>query len=67
VSKEDFEALKVNYGTDAIVESTSQVATGVNSLTDGTAVPSADRQVSNSRPGGHCSACVAVLSNMMTS
>jgi hypothetical protein len=46
VSKEDFEALKMNYGKDAVVESTPQMATHVNSSTDGTTVPSADRQVS---------------------
>jgi len=64
VSKEDYEVLIRNSGMDVAVEVTPQMATRPNSSTDGTTVRTAGTQVVNSRPDGHCSACVAVLSKL---
>jgi hypothetical protein len=62
VSKEEFEDL--NRNMDEAGEVTPQMATHPNSSTDGTSVRTAGTQVVNSRPDGHCSACVAVLSKL---
>jgi hypothetical protein len=64
VSKEEFEAMNRNYGTAVAGEGTPQTATHPISVTDGTTVNTADTQVFNNRPDGHCSACVAVLSKL---
>ena len=67
VSKEEYEVLKRNYGLDVAGELTPQTATHPNSstdVTDGTRVRTPDKQVFNSRPDGHCSACVAALSKL---
>jgi len=64
VSKEEFEAVKRNYGMDVAGEVTPQSSTHPNSTTDGTVVRTANKQVFDSRTDGHCSACVAVLSKL---
>ena len=40
------------------------MATHPSSSTDGTTVRTANKQVFNSRPDGHCAACVAMLSKL---
>jgi len=62
LSKEEFEALNRNSRVDVAGEVTPQTSTHPNSTTDGTTVRTANKQVLNDRPDGHCSACVAVLS-----
>ena len=64
MSREEFEALNRNYGTDVAGEVTPHMATHPSSSTDGTTVLTANKQVFNSRPGGHCAACVAMLSKL---
>ena len=64
MTKEEFEALNKNYGRDVAGEVTPQVATHPTSSTNGTTVRTANKQVFNSRPDGHCSTCVAMLSKL---
>jgi len=64
LSKEEFEAVDRNYRKDVAGEVTPQTSTHPSSTTDGNTVHTANKQVLNSRPDGHCTACVAVLSKL---
>ena len=64
MSVEEFDTLKTNYVTDVAGEVIPQTSTHQNTTTDGTTVHTANKQVLNRRPDGHCSTCVAVLSKL---
>lgn len=64
MSKQEFEAFNRNYGMDVARELTPQNASHPSSSVDGTRERTAEMQVFKSRPDGHCSACVTVLSKL---
>lgn len=66
VSKEDFEVLNRNCGmvVPEKLEVIPNMATPIRISTVATTVRMTDTQVVNSRPDGHCSGCVAVLSKL---
>ena len=64
MSKQEFEAFNRDYGADVAGELMPQMASHPSSSVHGTRDRTADMQVFKSRPDGHCSACVTVLSKL---
>lgn len=64
LSQQEFEEFRQEVQHGVAGELTLQMATHPSSSVDGTKVRTADMCVFNSRPDGHCSACVTVLSKL---